>query len=298
MDDTLVARLARGGVVRLDGGLATTLARGGHDLGGALWSARLLVDDPAAIRAVHAAFLDAGAQVVTTASYQLAAASLAAAGQDPDAATDLLARSVALAREAVASHDGGGLVAASVGPYGAVLGGGAEYRGRYDLDVDGLRRFHAPRLEALLAAGPDVLACETVPSGAEIRALADLLRGSDVPAWLSLSVAADGNTTPEGQPLLEALAPALAVDEVVAVGVNCCAPATAARALVALASVEVPLVVYPNVGDRWDPAAGAWIRTAAGVPDPAPWLAAGARIVGGCCGTDPDDIAALGRHLA
>ncbi len=301
MDNTLAGRLARGEVVALDGGLATTLARGGHDLAGALWSARLLLDDPDAVRSVHATFLDAGADVVTTASYQLSSRSLAAAGLDPGDADVLLARSVVLAREAAAPHRNGNgeraLVAASVGPYGAALGGGAEYRGRYGIGVAELRSFHAPRLDALLEAGPDVLACETLPSGDEVRALADLLRGVGVPAWVSVSVGPDGATTPEGQPLRDALAPALEVDGVLAVGVNCCLPEIAERALHELAGVDRPLVVYPNVGERWDTESGSWVRFDAEVPDPTPWLSAGAHVVGGCCGSSPDDIAALRRRL-
>lgn len=301
MDGTLAGRLARGEVVALDGGLATTLARRGHDLSGALWSARLLIDDPEAIRDAHRAFLDAGADVVTTASYQLAARSLALAGLDPGDADVLLARSVALAREAVGSQRNGaglpGLVAASLGPYGAVLGGGAEYRGAYGLEVAELRSFHAPRLDALLEAGPDVLACETLPSGDEVRAITDLLHDTGAAAWVSVTVGADGTTTPEGQPLRDALAPALEVDEVLAVGVNCCAPELATRALAELARADRPLVVYPNVGERWDASTDSWVRFDADVPDPTPWLSSGALLIGGCCGTDPDDLARLRQRL-
>lgn len=304
MDATLAGRLARGEVVALDGGLATTLAGRGHDLSGALWSARLLVDDPGALRSVHAAFLEAGADVVTAASYQVASRSLANAGLDPGDTDLLLARSVLLAREAAALHrtDAGyrGLVAASVGPYGAVLGSGAEYRGGYGIGVDELRRFHAPRIDALLEAGPDVLACETLPSGDEVRAIADLLDGLGSPAWVSLTVAADGTTTPEGQPLLDAIGPLLGVDEVLAVGVNCCDPAAATRALDILGVTGLPLVSYPNVTARWDETSGSWVRRDGPAPNLDGWVAAGARLVGGCCGTAPEDLtrllAGVARH--
>ena len=306
MDRTALTRLARDGedaatTLLLDGGLATTLADRGHDLSGALWSARLLVEDPEAIIAVHAAFLAAGAEVLTCASYQLATSSLAAAGLDPRGCDRLFVRSVELARQAVAHHASASnrpaFVAASVGPYGAVLGGGTEYRGEYESDRDALRSFHGPRIDALVEAGPDLIACETIPSGDEVAALAGLLAGSGVPAWVSMTVGPDGTTTPEGQPLTDALAPAAELDEVVAIGVNCCPPELAGPALATLGGVGVPLVVYPNIGARWDGAAGRWLREDVEVPDPTPWVEAGARLVGGCCGTGPQDLARLRSAL-
>ena len=296
-------------VVVLDGGLATTLEAAGHDLSGPLWSARRLLDDPGAIVAAHRAFLAAGAEVVSTASYQLSAIGLRSAGGDEGEVDRLLARSVELAREAVAGHRAehrGGAderplrVAASVGPYGAVLADGSEYRGNYGLPVDELVAFHAPRVAALVAAGPDLLAVETIPSGTEVEALAQVLTEVDVPAWVSLTVGPDGATTPEGQPLADAMAPVLEVDTVVAVGVNCCPPAVASRALQVLADAcDHPLVVYPNVGDTWDAQARGWRPGADGDAraELSRWLAAGARMVGGCCGTNPSDLARLATAL-
>jgi homocysteine S-methyltransferase len=289
-------------VVVLDGGLATTLAGRGVDLSGPLWSARLLRDDPAAIVAAHRAFLAAGAEVVTTASYQLSAPGLAAVGADPGELADLQSRSVALAREAVAAERSAAgtavrvRVAASVGPYGAVLADGSEYRGGYGLTVAALRTFHADRLASQVAAAPDLLAVETIPSGAELAALAPLLAETGLPAWVAVRPGEDGTTTPEGEPLLDALAPVLAVDTVTAVGVNCCDPGTATRALEVLgAATDRPLVVYPNLGDRWDPAAGRW-RSGTDRFDAATvarWRRAGARLIGGCCGTGPDHLRRL-----
>lgn len=295
-------RLAADDPVLLDGGFSTTLEAGGYDLGGALWSARALLDAPDAVRAVHAAFLAAGAEVITTASYQLAAHSLAAAGYDPDLAPWLFARSVALARDAVTAHlEAGGhpaLVAGSVGPYGAVLADGSEYRGGYDLDVDALAVFHAPRIAALVAAGADVLACETVPCADEVLALARVLDGCGTPAWVTVTLGPSGRTTAEGQPLRAALRPLTAVAEVVAIGVNCCPPALVEPASAELADLGLPLVAQPNVGDRWDATARTWIRLAEGpLPDPRRWVAAGARLVGGCCGTGPADLTRLARQV-
>lgn len=284
--------------VVLDGGLATLLERHGHDLSSHLWSARLLRDDPAAIEAAHREFFEAGAEVATTASYQVSFEGFGAEGVDRADVERLLRRSVALAAAARDEVAPAGWVAASVGPYGAVLADGSEYRGDYDLDVVGLREFHRPRLEVLastVGAGADVLAIETVPCLAEVEAVLAEVDGTGVPAWLSLS-AADGRTR-AGEPLEEAFAMAADVAEVIAVGVNCTTPADAGAA-VPLAGANGPAVVYPNSGQSWDAASRAWQgRSAFEAADVSAWVAAGARLVGGCCRVGPEDISSLRATL-
>lgn len=278
-----------------DGGLATELEARGHDLSNPLWSARLLADAPQEIVAVHAAFFRAGAAIATTASYQASFEGFAAHGIDRNEAAGLLRRSVELARAARDEAGAGGLIAASVGPYGAALADGSEYRGRYGLSVAALRRWHRPRLEVLAAAGADVLACETVPDVDEAEALVDLVRSAGVPAWLSYTI--DGATTRAGQPLGEAFAVAAGVPEIVAIGVNCCAPGDVLPAIRLARDVGKPVIVYPNSGERWD--GRGWVgppRFSAGLA--AEWVAAGARVVGGCCRVGPADIAELARVLA
>lgn len=285
--------------VVLDGGLATLLERHGHDLSSDLWSARLLRDDPDAIGAAHREFFAAGAEVAISSSYQVSYEGFAAAGADRDEVTQLLRRSVQVAAEARDAVAPSGWVAASVGPYGAVLADGSEYRGDYDLDVAGLRAFHRPRLDVLAATvgdGADVLAVETVPCLAEVEAVLAELDGSGVPAWLSLS-AADGRTR-AGEPLEEAFAMAADVDEVLAVGVNCTTPADAGAA-VPLAGRHGPVVVYPNSGQGWNAVTRQWEgRSAFDAADVAAWVDAGGRLVGGCCRVSPEDIAALRDALA
>jgi homocysteine S-methyltransferase len=280
--------------VVLDGGLATELENRGHDLADDLWSARLLADDPDAIRAVHAAYFAAGAEVATTASYQASVDGLAARGWD---AAALLRRSVALARRARDEH-GSGWVAASVGPYGAVLADGSEYRGDYGLTVAELRAFHRPRLELLAAAGPDVLAVETIPCLAEVEAVLAELDRLGVPAWLSLTCA-DGRTR-AGEPLAEAFAMAADVAAVVAVGVNCSEPGEVPDAVrTAVAATGKPGVAYPNSGEGWNAADHSWSGHGGFAADRGPdWVAAGARLVGGCCRIGPADITALSAALA
>ncbi len=293
---SLAEAMADGPVV-LDGGLATLLEARGHDLSaGGLWSARLLRDDPAAIEAAHREFLEAGAQVVTTASYQASFEGFAAVGLDRDDTVRLLRRSVECARRARDAVAPGAWVAASVGPYGAVLADGSEYRGDYALDVAALRAFHRPRLEVLVGTGADVLAVETIPCLAEVEAVLAELDGTGRPAWLSLT--ATGDRTRLGEPLAEAFAMAADVAEVVAVGVNCLAPQDVPTA-VALAARVAPAVAYPNSGQGWDARRRRWTgESAFRSDDVRSWVAAGARLVGGCCRVGPDDIRALARAVA
>ncbi|MFC6066001.1 homocysteine S-methyltransferase [Streptomyces ochraceiscleroticus] len=289
--------LARGPLV-LDGGLSNQLESAGHDLSDELWSARLLAEQPDAITAAHRAYYEAGSQVAITSSYQATFEGFAHRGIGPEEAAGLLRRSVELAREAagLAMKDGvpGPLyVAASAGPYGAMLADGSEYRGRYGLSVDELERFHRPRLEVLAAAEPDVFALETVPDADEGRALVRAVRGLGVPAWLSYSV--EGGRTRAGQPLAEAFALAAEADEIVAVGVNCCVPEDADAAVELAARVTgKPVVVYPNSGEEWDAQARAWRGRATFTPERVTaWTARGARLIGGCCRVGPDSVSAL-----
>lgn len=283
-------------VLVADGGLATELEARGADLSDPLWSARLLADAPADVTAVHAAFFAAGAMIATTASYQASFEGFAAREIDRRAAAGLLRRSVELARLA-AGGEKGRWIAASVGPYGAARADGSEYRGRYGLSVAELMAWHRPRLEVLAGAGADVLACETVPDLDEAEALVNLVREANVPAWLSYTIG--GLSTRAGQPLTEAFEVAAGVPQIVAVGVNCCAPDDVLPAIeIAREVTGKPVIVYPNSGESWDAEHRRWSGPARLSPGLVPaWVAAGARIIGGCCRVRPADVAALATAL-
>lgn len=287
----------RDSILISDGGLATELEARGHDLSDDLWSARLLKDKPEEIVAVHAAFSAAGADIATTASYQASFDGLAQRGISRAETEQLLRLSVELAKTARNRTGGTGWVAASVGPYGATLANGAEYVGRYGLTVSELAEWHRPRLEVLVEAEPDVLALETVPDIDEAEALVQLVRGAGVPAWLSYTIS--GDRTRAGQPLAEAFAVAADVPEIVAVGVNCCAPADVLNAVKVARSVTgKPVVVYPNSGEEWDGAQRSWKGSRGYSGELATnWVAEGARIVGGCCRIRPADITELATTL-
>ncbi|MGW6687096.1 homocysteine S-methyltransferase [Streptomyces sp. NPDC054961] len=287
-----------GKAVLLDGGLSNQLAAQGCDLSGGLWTGRVLAERPDQVAAAHAAYARAGAEVLITASYQVGYAAFARRGYGPARTTELLGRSVRLAARAARDADHAVWVAASVGPYGAVLADGSEYRGRYGLSVGELAGFHRPRVGALLAQGPDVLALETVPDTTEAEALIGVLAETGARAWLSYTVA--GGRTRAGQPLAEAFALAAASPQVIAVGVNCCDPADVLPALEAAAGVTgKPLLAYPNDGSVWEAGTRTWRVPAAPVRWPTDaWYRAGARLIGGCCRIGPDRIADLAAGRA
>lgn len=298
MDTSLSTDLAtalRAGPVILDGGLGTLLESRGNDVSSSLWSARVLWEDPGEVQAAHAEFFAAGAQVAITASYQVSYDGLAAAGLDEAHTDELLARSV---RVAAAARDevGNGWVAASVGPYAAILGDGSEFRGDDHLGVDGLRHWHHRRLRVLAEAGADVLAVETLTTLAEVEAVAAELDGLGVPAWVALTV--DGGTLRNGESLREAFQIAASSPHVVAIGVNCCAAHEVTGALgVAREVSELPLIAYPNSGEVWDGTARAWTGDPE-LPDSLfrEWaqLATG---LGGCCRLGPDTISRIARTV-
>jgi S-methylmethionine-dependent homocysteine/selenocysteine methylase len=307
--DPLAPLLATGGPVVIDGGLATELEEAGHDLADRLWSARLLADEPEAIVEAHLAYFRAGARIAITASYQATFEGFAERGLDRAEAAGLLRRSVELASEArhrrraeLAPADPGPLlVAASIGPYGAFLADGSEYRGDYPLGRAALRDWHRARLEVLWSAGPDLLACETIPVLAEAEALADLVAATGAAAWLALTCA-DGGHLRDGSPVEDAAALADMTPGFVAVGVNCTPPEHVEELVGRIRSrTAKPIVVYPNSGEGWDAVARRWLPAAGPTvdgPTARAWVAAGATFVGGCCRVGPSAIEALARELA
>lgn len=287
----------------LDGGLATELERRGADLDDPLWSARQLVEGPELIREVHEAYFAAGADVAVSASYQASFPGFAARGIGFRVAVQLMAMSVELAKEARGrfwNDPGRGperawpLVAASIGPYGASLADGSEYRGNYAISRQQLCDYHGPRLAAVMTARPDLLAIETMPSAEEAIMILELVAAwPEIRTWVSYTCADAGHVS-DGLPVADAIAAVAGHPFVAAVGFNCMAPSLADELLATAASVtDKPLVIYPNSGERWDAARRRW------VPGDAPfdfgagalrWSEHGARLIGGCCRTGPDTI--------
>lgn len=280
------------GILTIDGGLSTALNARGHDLNTALWTGELLRTNPEAIEQAHRDFVDAGADVLITGSYQLSFSGCAALGWTDSETFDALRASTIAARLAAAE---GTLVAASIGPYGASLADGSEYRGNYGVSTAQLRQFHAERLAALIDTAPDLLAIETIPDTVEAAVILELLTELDagIPFWLSYSCT-DGNVTCAGQPFAEAAALVASHPDAIAVGANCTRPELI-TGLLQSADVDIPFVVYPNTGQDWDPTTKSWSNeaTVAGPALIAEWVEAGAAMIGGCCGYTPEHIAQL-----
>ena len=296
--------------VVVDGGLSTQLARLGKDTSGILWTGRVLLDDPAAVTQAHGDYVAAGADVVITASYQVSRLGFVQAGLTSGDADAALRASTSAARAAVQGAGRTVLVASSIGPYGAVLHDGSEYRGNYGLTRAALADFHRERLDVLAATGPDLLAVETIPDVREAEALVDVLaEHPDLPAWMSFSASDEGHLC-AGQSVEEAVLVAASAPSVIAVGINCTDPRHVTGLVERIRGVsDLPIVVYPNAGGAWNPADGEWHGEQTRASDDgwtpafpdrmvAQWAAAGAVAVGGCCGTDARSISRIAALLA
>jgi homocysteine S-methyltransferase len=292
------------GIVILDGAMATELETRGADLNHALWSAKLLKEDPQLIQQVHCDYLLAGADVITTASYQASFDGFAKHGYSKQEAIEFMQLSVALAFRAreeamkILPRKIKPLVAASVGPYGASLADGSEYRGNYGISVEELKTFHRERLKILIETGADIIACETIPCMDEAIALKELLAEfSNVQAWISFSCKDESHIS-SGEKFEDAIQSLNQSKQIIAVGVNCTAPHYIESLIkIAAASTDKLIIVYPNKGEAWDAKNKCWLPTSQHhshfIDDAKTWYAAGSKIIGGCCRTTPDDIKQL-----
>jgi homocysteine S-methyltransferase len=274
-------------VLRLDGGLSTALEANGHSVGGALWTGELLLSNPDAITTAHRQFVEVGADIITTGSYQVSFEGGRRVGWTDEDTERALRNSTTAARLA-ANEDT--LVASSIGPYGAFLNDGSEFRGNYGVSESVLREFHDRRLDVLLDTDPDMLAFETMPDLDEVRILLELLesKNTDIPFWVSVTVSELGVLS-GGASFPAVCAAVESYPAAVAVGINC-SPLAVVTPTLAGVETDLPFIVYPNAGQQWDSDSMAW----SGEPELAThhhidkWVELGARIVGGCCGYGPN----------
>lgn len=290
----------------LDGGLATELENRGADLNHFLWSARLLAEAPGLIEAVHGDYLAAGADVIATATYQASYEGFRKSGFDVDQARQLMRLGVELAVRArdrfwsdPDNREGRlrPLVAASIGPYGACLRDGSEYHGNYAVGARELAEFHRPRMDLLADTGADLFAFETIPSRVEAEVLIGLME--EYPArcaWLSFSCR-DGSRVSHGEAFADCAALADGCEQIVAVGINCTAPRFVPALLESARGLHTPLAVYPNSGEHWIAAEHRWAGQDCGTFPAVEWYRLGARLIGGCCRTGPDDIRKMRADL-
>ena len=278
----------------LDGGLSTALEQLGNNLNTSLWSGELLRTAPDQIEAAHKAFVDAGAQIIISSSYQISMDGCALRGWSESEVRDALLLSTELARSATKGTDV--KVAASVGPYGASLADGSEYRGNYGRTKAQLKDFHRMRLQVLVESNPDLLAIETIPELTEAEAILELLKEQDmkIPYWMSFSCK-DGERISSGELFKDTVALVSGKLGAIGVGINCTAPEFVTP-LLSSAKSRIPFVVYPNSGRTWN----AEIKEWEGAPTSGfsemqifEWKERGAKLIGGCCSVGPEEIAQM-----
>lgn len=290
-------------ILIVDGALGTELERKGYELKDSLWSAKFLMHNSRAICEVHRDYLNAGADCITTASYQASYEGFMKRGMNEEEAKTLLQSAITLAietRDVFWSHEENQLnrlkplVAASIGPYGAYLADGSEFRGNYGLSVDELVLFHRKRMRTLIEANPDILACETIPCLDEAKAYVKLLEEfPQSSAWISFS-AKDGKHINSGERMSECAQWIDSKKQVLAVGINCTSPQYIESLIEEIRQVSTkPIIVYPNGGASYDAVSKTWsaeATTSSYAKMAQLWYEKGATIIGGCCQTTPKDI--------
>jgi homocysteine S-methyltransferase len=291
----------------LDGGLGSELSAQGFDLSSSLWSADLILQNPQAIEAVHRSYLDAGARCIITSSYQASIPGLKAAGYADDSVEAVFRDAVAIARRAVDAflQDNPDcsyrpLVAASIGPYGAYLADGSEYRGNYGVESSELEQFHAQRLFWLDDTGADLLACETIPDLQEARVLAELLKATSTPSWVSFCCR-DALHLHDENRISDAVALFTDLPSVMALGANCVAPDFVTDLIENFRTLvgDKAIVIYPNSGAQYDARRKCWYDQETSLQflqQAQAWRRAGAQLIGGCCRIGPDHIRQLAEH--
>ena len=293
----------------LDGGLATELERMGHNLDHPLWSARIVSEKPEAIKQVHLSYLKAGADMITTASYQASFPGCMKEGLSEKAVAALLRKTVeiaSLARDEFLESKTGDksdpLIAASIGPYGAYLANGAEYTGEYNISKEELYDFHIKRWKILAETEVDLMVCETIPSFKEAEVLSGIVEEtSNRKAWMSFT-SKDGENISDGTPIKKCAQMIASNNQVVAVGINCTPPQYISSLIekVREGAPNKAIIAYPNSGEVYDAASSSWRGNAnkeAFADLAKEWVSKGATIVGGCCRVGPDHIRLIVKDL-
>ncbi len=318
MPEVIADYLEQQGFVVLDGALATELEQKGADLNDALWSARCLLESPELISEVHMDYLQAGADIISSATYQASEAGFRERGLSVKEARGIMQGGVALAVRArdefwfgagsgdpVGKIANGGLkplVAVSMGPFGACLHDGSEYHGNYTSNWREVSAFHRERMLWLAAAGADLMAFETIPSFPEAEILLELLEKHvndlhGLSTWISFSCK-DSQHVSHGEPLRDCMDLVAGSGKVAAAGINCTAPGLISDLIGSLdATTHLPLMVYPNSGETWASHDHCWLGQGSTDFAIGAWFDAGVRLFGGCCRTRPADIAGIRKTL-
>ncbi|QDF30291.1 homocysteine S-methyltransferase [Halarcobacter anaerophilus] len=298
-------------VLIVDGALGTRLQTKGLNINDSLWSAKLLDENPNAIKAVHKEYLDSGADLIITSSYQASIEGFEKKGFSRQKAKELICLSIELARKARdefweekknKKKRIKPLVAASIGPYGAFLANGAEYTGKYNISKEQLKNFHKRRVEIIASTNPDIFAIETIPSFEEAKILAEILKEyKNIPSWICFS-AKDNLHINDGTKIKECAKYLDTKEQISAIGINCTSPKYISSLIKEIKSVSnKPIVVYPNGGFKYNPLTKNWEDAKTDEKEFAKmahlWKTQGAKLIGGCCQTEPKEIEELRRVL-
>ena len=288
----------------IDGGLSNQLEKQGYNLNNKLWSAKLLESDPEAIIKAHLAYLEAGVQCITTASYQATIPGFMSIGYDMASAESLIKRSVHLAEKAIKRFhikDSKPLIAASVGPYGAYLADGSEYHGKYGVSEEKLREFHEHKIRLLDNSNADILACETIPSFKETIVLANILKDINKQTWVSFSCKDEFHIN-DGTPIEDCVDILSDHPNIFAIGVNCTSPKYITGLVKAIKPKinEKRIIVYPNSGDVYNAETKVWSELSSPeqlLNQAKEWINLGVDIIGGCCRIGPEEIKSLKKLI-
>ena len=292
--------------VVLDGAMSTPLERLGADTNNDLWTAKALIDNKELVYEVHKMYFEAGADLIITDTYQANVQAFEKVGYSEKEARNLIKKAVKIAQKARDDYENRtgkhNYIAGTIGPYGAHLANGSEYRGDYELSAEEYQQFHLPRIEELVNAEVDILAIETQPKLDEVLAILELLKKKypQQKVYVSYTLS-DDDTISDGTPLPRAIHALEDYSQVIAVGINCVKLELVEPALKNMKEItDKHLIVYPNSSAVYDPKSKTWSqpKTSATFEELIPnWYEAGARIIGGCCTTGPKEIKAVADFI-
>jgi len=304
-------------IMTIDGGFSTQLAFhvGSNIDGDPLWSARYNAVEPTAVIQTHLDFLENGAEIILTNTYQASVEGYTTHLKlDREQSIELIKSTVKLAHiardkflQTKGNQQDKPLIFASIGPYGAHLHDGSEYTGSYASRVSSavIRKWHKVRIDACVEAGVDGLAIETIPCQMEAEAVVDLIHDEypDLKFWVSFQCKdgqriADGGDFSSAVEMIWSRVEARQKKNLIAIGVNCINPNYVAELFKSLKR-KIPLVVYPNSGEIYSVEEG-W----KGEKDCLPleeyvheWASLGAKFIGGCCRTNASMIQKLRQKV-
>ena len=288
-------------IVLLDGGMGQELIHRSNQPPSPLWSAKVLMDEPEIVTAVHRDYIDAGAKVLTLNTYSATPERL-----ERDASADLFeplqAKAITVAQAAIAERDADAAITIA-GCLPPLFGSyHPENAPAFDICLDTYRRVVAQQAGAV-----DLFLCETMSSIKEVKAAVQAAVESGKPVWCGMSVMDEDGTRLRSGEALDKAALAAKQAGAAAVLINCSWPEAVTQAMPVLAQTGLPFGGFANGFTRIDALGiGGTVDVLETRNDLGPdqyadhvfdWISAGATIVGGCCEVGPAHIEKLAQWL-